>query len=159
MALLSIRTRPRNLGRDEVVGLASYRYFRSKNMTIEETLKAREKTHGEYTKVAHAWYKLREEMIMGESCGYLELEKAAETGFAGAVPLCALEMILLKVARICNGDPYHIDHWRDIQGYAKLVEDSLTRSPMEVTGSPPPEGATVTFVKNEADRKAFMEAE
>ena len=37
----------------------------------------------------------------------------------------AMEMILHKVARIANGDPYYDDSWRDIAGYAQLVVDIL----------------------------------
>lgn len=37
----------------------------------------------------------------------------------------ALEVIMAKVARILSGDPNFPDHWHDIQGYAKLVENSL----------------------------------
>lgn len=37
----------------------------------------------------------------------------------------ALETIADKIARILNGDPNYGDNWHDIQGYAKLVEDTL----------------------------------
>lgn len=37
----------------------------------------------------------------------------------------SLEMIQLKIARICCGDPDYADNWHDIIGYAKLVEDRL----------------------------------
>lgn len=37
----------------------------------------------------------------------------------------ALEMIVHKIARIVNGDPQHVDSWRDIAGYAQLVADEL----------------------------------
>lgn len=33
----------------------------------------------------------------------------------------ALDQIMLKVARIMCGDPNHIDHWRDVIGYSRLV--------------------------------------
>jgi len=39
----------------------------------------------------------------------------------------ALEMMAHKIARILNGDPYYIDSWADIAGYAQLVVDSLER--------------------------------
>lgn len=35
----------------------------------------------------------------------------------------AVDMILHKLARVINGDPYYDDNWRDIGGYAKLAED------------------------------------
>lgn len=37
----------------------------------------------------------------------------------------ALEMILHKMARILNGDPTYVDNFRDIAGYATLVERTL----------------------------------
>lgn len=37
----------------------------------------------------------------------------------------ALHMICNKIARIVNGDPNHIDSWRDIAGYATLVSERL----------------------------------
>lgn len=36
-----------------------------------------------------------------------------------------MEMILHKIARIVNGDPYYKDNWVDIAGYAQLVADEL----------------------------------
>lgn len=36
-----------------------------------------------------------------------------------------MEMILHKISRIANGDPYYADSWRDIEGYAKIVADRL----------------------------------
>ena len=37
----------------------------------------------------------------------------------------SLEMIVHKIARILNGDPYYPDSWHDIAGYAKLIDDEL----------------------------------
>ena len=39
----------------------------------------------------------------------------------------ALEMIAAKSARILCGDFQHLDSWRDIEGYVKLVADRLER--------------------------------
>jgi hypothetical protein len=39
----------------------------------------------------------------------------------------ALEMMAVKMARILNGNPDHIDSWHDIAGYALLVVDRLER--------------------------------
>ena len=38
----------------------------------------------------------------------------------------ALEMIAHKIGRILNGDPNYDDSWRDIAGYATLIEKQLT---------------------------------
>lgn len=37
-----------------------------------------------------------------------------------------MEMILHKIARVMNGDPYYADNWIDIAGYAQLVADELS---------------------------------
>lgn len=37
----------------------------------------------------------------------------------------ALDMIASKIARIVNGNAYHVDSWVDIAGYAQLVADRL----------------------------------
>ena len=39
----------------------------------------------------------------------------------------ALEMMAVKMARILNGDPDHIDSWIDIVGYTQLVVDRMER--------------------------------
>lgn len=41
----------------------------------------------------------------------------------------AMELIFHKFARIVNGDPDHIDNWKDIAGYATLVSDRLEGNP------------------------------
>lgn len=37
----------------------------------------------------------------------------------------AMDMILHKIGRIANGDPFYDDSWIDIAGYAQLVVDEL----------------------------------
>jgi hypothetical protein len=37
----------------------------------------------------------------------------------------AIDMILHKLGRIINGDPYYADSWHDIAGYATLVDKRL----------------------------------
>lgn len=37
----------------------------------------------------------------------------------------ALNMICVKISRIVNGDPNHLDSWRDICGYSQLILDRL----------------------------------
>jgi len=39
----------------------------------------------------------------------------------------ALDVICGKIARIIAGDPYHSDHWRDIAGYATLIQNILEK--------------------------------
>lgn len=37
----------------------------------------------------------------------------------------ALGMLAVKLSRITFGNPYHLDSWKDIAGYATLVADIL----------------------------------
>jgi hypothetical protein len=37
----------------------------------------------------------------------------------------SLEAIFTKIARILSGDPNHPDHWRDVEGQAHLVTETL----------------------------------
>ena len=37
----------------------------------------------------------------------------------------ALEMVAHKIARILNGDPDYKDSWVDIEGYVRLVSETL----------------------------------
>ena len=39
----------------------------------------------------------------------------------------ALLMIIVKISRILNGNPDHIDNWADIAGYATLVASRLEK--------------------------------
>lgn len=39
--------------------------------------------------------------------------------------IAAIEMIIVKLARIINGDPNYVDSWTDIAGYATLVANRL----------------------------------
>jgi hypothetical protein len=40
----------------------------------------------------------------------------------------ALDMICSKISRILSGDPDFPDHWLDIEGYARLVYNSLPKN-------------------------------
>ena len=82
-------------------------------MTIQKTLKERQKTHGNFKTHAEISQKLK--AVLWEH-GYQELE---------ADQIEALEMICHKIARILNGNPNHKDHWHDIAGYSTLIADRL----------------------------------
>ena len=82
-------------------------------MTIQKTLKERQKTHGNFKTHAEISQKLK--AVLWEH-GYQELE---------ADQIEALEMICHKIARILNGNPNHKDHWHDIGGYSTLIADRL----------------------------------
>ena len=82
-------------------------------MTIQKTLKERQKTHGDFK--THAEISQQIKSVLWQH-GYQELSPSQ----------CeALEMIAHKIARILNGNPNVHDHWHDIAGYATLVANEL----------------------------------
>ena len=83
---------------------------------INEILKQRAKTHGDFRQVA----KLSQNLKMTIDFFIAERENAISTTHKEA-----LDMIFSKIARICVGNPNEIDHWRDIAGYALLVVREL----------------------------------
>lgn len=82
-------------------------------MTIQKTLKERQKTHGNFQTHAAISQELKAVLWKHD--------------FQALAPdQCeALEMICHKMARILNGNPDTHDHWHDIAGYATLVADRL----------------------------------
>lgn len=80
-------------------------------MHIENILKDRKGTHGDFAEVSAVSEYLHKVIEYNDS-----LSDEQRT---------SLKMILHKVARIVCGDPNLKDHWIDIEGYAKLVSDSI----------------------------------
>lgn len=77
-------------------------------------LKERGKTHGDY----HAQAEL--------ACAIRDLfQTAGKWGHLTRVEKDAALMIAVKLSRALTGNPHEPDHWRDIQGYARLVETDL----------------------------------
>ena len=85
-------------------------------MNITETLEERGKRYGSFA--GHAAITQDIKRAMSESRNWLELEPDQKE---------ALEMIAHKIGRIVNGDPDYADSWHDIAGYARLVEERLTK--------------------------------
>ena len=83
-------------------------------MEISDILAERQKTHGSFED--HAAIAQALKAVMHGSPNWGSLTPVYQEG---------LEMIAHKLARICSGNPYHADHVVDIQGYAKLMEESL----------------------------------
>lgn len=81
-------------------------------------LDSRLKTHGEYGKFAEAEQTLQAAMRKTEGFQKLSLTQVS-----------VLNMIQHKIARILTGSPDHLDHWRDIQGYAQRALDELQKKP------------------------------
>lgn len=82
---------------------------------MSDILDEREKTHGDYYRVAMMAQELKDVMRRGKNWKTLD-DTQRET----------LEMIASKIGRILSGNPHEVDHWRDIVGYAALIERWLT---------------------------------
>lgn len=82
-------------------------------MSIEKTLKQRQKTHGNFETHAKISQELKA-VLWKYDYQNLSPDQCE-----------ALEMICHKIARILNGNPDVHDHWHDIAGYSTLVADRL----------------------------------
>ena len=82
--------------------------------SLSATLAARNKSHGEFDNDALASQRLK--AAMRDTANWEALTEVQRE---------ALEHIATKIARILSGDPNYADHWSDIQGYARLVEERL----------------------------------
>lgn len=84
-------------------------------MNIEDTLELRGNVYGKYETLATTAQQLKDIVRMGANYDSLSLPMKE-----------SVDMICHKIARIVNGgQPQEIDHWHDIAGYAKLIEDML----------------------------------
>lgn len=82
---------------------------------MSDILDEREKTHGDYYQVSMMAQELKDAMRRGKNWRTLD-DTQRET----------LELIASKIGRILSGNPHEVDHWRDIAGYATLIERWLT---------------------------------
>jgi hypothetical protein len=82
---------------------------------MSDILDEREKTHGSYFSVSTMAQSLKDAMRRGKN--WEELDDPQRE---------SLEMIASKIGRILSGNPHESDHWRDIAGYAMLIERWLT---------------------------------
>lgn len=80
---------------------------------LEDVLRERERTHGSFAEVAEL-----HDAILGLLVDRLPLERPIALSLA-------LDMIVLKLARLACGDPFELDHYVDIAGYAKLAQREI----------------------------------
>lgn len=85
-------------------------------MTLDETLAQRHATYGAFKDNAQCAQSLKQLMRTMPGWGELDYDQCE-----------ALEMIASKISRILGGNPDYADSWRDIAGFAKLIEDRLTK--------------------------------
>ena len=86
----------------------------SMDQNIDTILSTRETTHGSYVEQSTASQTLKQECEQGKNWPDMPFYMRE-----------SIHMIQHKVARIISGDPYEPDHWRDIEGYARLVSREL----------------------------------
>jgi len=91
-------------------------------MNINETLAERERSYGDFENFSMV-AKMLKQIIRNEIEDCEDLPGQWEDYFTES-----LEMIIHKIVRIINGDPYHMDSWRDIAGYATLVVNILEKN-------------------------------
>ena len=85
-------------------------------MNITEVLEERGKRYGEFKEHARITQSIKR--AMENSPNWYKLPDYMKE---------ALEMNAHKIGRILNGDPFYVDSWTDVVGYAKLVEDYLIK--------------------------------
>lgn len=83
-------------------------------MSVQQTLDSRQSTHGDFADHARITQLLK--TVIHNQPNWKNLNVMQRE---------SLDMIMHKVGRIMAGNPDHADHWHDIQGYAKLIEDRL----------------------------------
>jgi hypothetical protein len=84
--------------------------------TVLAILEQRQTVHGDFTDDAQTAQALKYVMRQGKNWDDMPSFMRE-----------ALEQMQTKIARILSGDPSYPDHWRDLQGYPRLVETRLAR--------------------------------
>lgn len=87
---------------------------------VNKVLEERGECYGKFHKVAKTHNELLD-IVMQAS--YREYSNTSNLNYEQQT---ALNMICMKIARIVNGNPSHLDNWVDIAGYATLVANSMT---------------------------------
>tara|TARA_R110000787_G_scaffold222332_3_gene330976 strand:- start:50 stop:319 length:270 start_codon:yes stop_codon:yes gene_type:complete len=83
---------------------------------VTEILAQREQQYGDYRDVAKASQEIKK--VIRREPNYYDLPNDARE---------SLDMICSKIARIICGNYENIDHWLDIEGYARLMRNILER--------------------------------
>lgn len=84
---------------------------------------------------------------------YSELKAIIQTGTGKYSPVqqYCLDMILMKISRLADGDNDAVDTWHDIAGYAKLAEDKTKQKTKPMPASFP--AMNVNTTDEEARRR------
>jgi hypothetical protein len=81
---------------------------------LNDVLAERGRTHGDWSDNARLAQQMKE--LFRQEKGWLKLSACQRE---------ALDMIAGKISRVLSGDCDHVDHWRDVAGYAQLVVREL----------------------------------
>jgi hypothetical protein len=96
-------------------------------LSVSKTLEERGSRYGEFADHARIAQGLQDVMRAAPKWQYLDFDMKQ-----------SLTVIADKIARILNGDPFYVDNWHDLQGYAQLIENRLNMiqdAPQELYGS------------------------
>lgn len=88
-------------------------------MNIDELLRKRGTTHGDFSEHARITQNLKAMAANGVNWKQSKLTSTQRE---------AIDMILHKLGRIIAGDPNHRDHWDDIAGYARLASERTSEA-------------------------------
>jgi hypothetical protein len=91
------------------------------SMMIEDLIKERSATHGNFLYNSATTQALKEVVRLGVCWDAMTAAQRE-----------AVDMICHKLGRITSGNPNIADHWVDIAGYATLVADQLETSSDEL---------------------------
>jgi len=104
-------------------------------MSTDELLAARQSTHGEYLDHARVTQSQLDVLMSGPNWDALPMAMKE-----------SLHMFCHKQGRVVVGDPYEPDHWADIAGYARLIEQRLRDGRLRRLGaSSPPAGGEEAY--------------
>jgi hypothetical protein len=81
---------------------------------VQDVLKERKSTHGDYSEHAEITQRLKD-VIHGYP-NWLKLSHMQRE---------SLHMVLHKIGRIMSGNPNVADHWIDMAGYSTLISNEL----------------------------------
>lgn len=93
---------------------------RAPRMTVDNVVDERAVTYGKFEELAEVSQRFK------DSLHYFLITR---NKYLAPDQQEAMELIFHKFARVVNGDPDHIDNWKDIAGYATLVADRLEGNP------------------------------
>ena len=96
-------------------------------------LAQRGETHGNYSCVSRCYAEMLRSFLKAKKRKLNNMEINHVIDFDEMLPekTYTIHAIMMKLARIACGDSDHIDHWRDIEGYARLVREHLERNANE----------------------------